>query len=269
VAIVAMPIQKISLETLQKIRHHIRVVLTLPEVEDHPGSRLPEGEEPPEPDSLSNLGDLFNFGAVPEIEPHAPNAQGKWFISSTNPGSALMKLPGLRLKPGLRLVTYLHRTVEQGLGVTWAIPEEFSRTYQLEKVLTQHSGSKTLPQPEGALKDLMEAVEGDRSPLSLIAASVLWRELKELGALGKACDWSHHRLIDSPPSQAHWQWQVSPPKDLSPKVLIHPDGKAAIEFFTCRVSAPVALHQHIDQYPLAHYKAASIHRVVAVPKRAN
>ena len=36
---------------------------------------------------------------------HAPNNHGEWFISTANPGAALMKLPGLTLKPSVRLVS--------------------------------------------------------------------------------------------------------------------------------------------------------------------
>jgi len=131
----------------------------------------------------------------------------------------------------------------------------------------------------GALADVMESLEGDRSPLSFVIVSILRHELKEIGALGNSCDWSHHRFINALPSQRNWQWRVqSPPKDLSPKVVIYPDNRAAVEFFTCRITAPEAIYQQVDQYRADqyradqyradHYKASSISRAIAIPKKA-
>ncbi len=263
-----MSIQIVPLETLQKIRQHLKSVLVLPAGENNPRSgTLAEGEEPPEPDSLSELGGLFNFGGPPELETHAPNVNGKWFVSAANPGAALLKLPGVRLKPGIRLVTYLSRLPDEGLGITWAVPEALSTTAQLQTALDKDL--KDLPpQPAGALASVMEAIEGDHSPLSFIIASLLQRELQEFGASGKRQDWSHHRLINALPAQVPWQWQTAtPPKDLSPKVLIYPDRRAAIEFFSCRVVAPVAIFQHVDQYPATGYNPIQKSRIIASPKR--
>lgn len=263
-----MPIQTVPLETLQKIRQYLKSTLVLPPGEDKPRSgSLAENEEPPEPDSLSELGGLFNFGGAPELETHAPNANGKWFVSTSNPGSALLKLPGLRLQPRMRLVTYLYRLAQEGAGVTWAVPEALSTTAQLQTVLDKGLKGGT-PQPVGALASVMEAIEGDRSPLSFMIASLLQRELQEFGASGKRQDWSHHRLINALPTQVSWQWHITPPKDLSPKVLIYPDQRAAIEFFSCRIVAPVAIFQHIDQYPATGYKLVQKSRPIASPQRS-
>lgn len=262
-----MSIQTVPLETLQKIRQYLKSVLVLPAGEDSPRLGMPgDEEEPPEPDSLSELGGLFNFGGAPELETHAPNMQGKWFVSTTNPGAALLKLPGLRLKPEMRLVTYLYRLPQEGAGATWAVPEVLSTTAQLQKVLDRDLKNSP-PQPAGALAHVMEAIEGDRSPLSFMIASLLHRELQEFGAAGKRQDWTHHRLINAIPTQVPWEWHTTLPKDLSPKVLIYPDQRAAIEFFSCRIVAPVAIFQHIDQYPATGYKPVQKSRVVASPKR--
>jgi hypothetical protein len=263
-----MPIQKISLEALQKIRQYIASALTLPDTESHPRALPPIEEEPPEPDNLSDLGSLFSFGSPPELETHAPNARGKWFVSTVNPGAALIKLPGLRLKPGMRMVAYLNRTADQGQGIALALPEPLSTTAHLEKALNGGFNHQQAPTPEGALGHIMEALDGDRSPISFMIASIFQRELNELGAKGKACNWSHHRLIDALPAQVKWQWRANPPKDLSPKVLIYPDNRAAIEFFTCRVVAPVAIYHHVDQYPVEGYKAARSDRAIAVPHKS-
>ncbi len=266
-----MSVQKLPVESIQKIRQHISSSITLPESENHPRSwsSYDEVDEMPEPDSLGDLGALFNFGGPVEESTYAPNIKGQWFISSINPGAALIKLPGLKLKPDLRLVGYLYRLKDDGIGVTWAVPEELSTTAQLELALG-NSGDRTQPpRPEGALTDVMEAIEGDRSSASFVVASILRRELKEFGAVGKSCSWAHHRLISAPPAQVKWQWKVETPKDFAPKVKVFPDGKVAIEFFTCRVVPPVAIFQHIDQYAAGSYKSAHVDRAIAIPQKAS
>lgn len=265
-----MPVQKIQLEVLQKIRQHMQHGFALPKSENHPRSwaSFASDAEIPEPDSLSDLGDLFNFGGSLEEAAHAPNARGEWFISAVNPGTVLMKLPGLKLKPEIRLVAYLHRQPEEGVGVIWAVPEALSTTAQLEKALADSGDRTHPPHPQGALPNVMEAIEGDHSPASFIIASLLRRELGEFGRLGKACNWTHHRLIGAIPAQVPWQWKVATPKDLSPKVLLFPDGKAAIEFFSCRVVPPITLFQHIDQYADQQYKATAVDRAIAIAQRA-
>lgn len=266
---IAMPIQKISLEALQKINQHLKSVLILPESENHPrssGSSL--DEDVPEPGFLGDLGSLFNLGGSEELESQAPNAKGQWFISSMNPGAALMKLPGLEVRPGFRLVTYLSRVATDGVGITWAVAETMSTTAQLERALNPKSHIQTPPHPAGALADVMEAIDGDRTPLSFVIASLLKREIQEFGRMGKYRIWAHHRLIDAVPSQVKWEWRGKEPQDLSPKVLIYPDQKVVIEFFSCRVTAPVAIFQHVDQYPPNQYKAASLDRAIATPLRS-
>lgn len=261
-----MSVKKIPLEAIQKVRQLIKDALVLPDSENNPELRTATGNEAeiPEPDSLDALGDLFKFASPPEESVPGPNKEGRWFVSVATPSAALLKLPGLQLKPGLRLITYLQRTVDSGAGITYAIPEPFSTTAQLEEALVGSSATQP-PQPLGALANVMEAIEGDRSHPSFIIASILYRELQEFGALGKRCDWSHHRMISAAPTQVKWQWRGEMPKDFSPKVLLLPDGRAAAEFFTCRVAAPISIVRHVDQYPATEYRAKAVSQVIATP----
>jgi len=262
-----MAIQKFPLTTLQKVRQYVKSTLVLPQSEQHPTwTSAKSADELPEPDSLDALGDLFRFGGVFEGQLSA-STPGHWLVSTLNPGAALLKLPGLQLKSGFRLISYLYRAKSNGAGVVWAIPEAFGTTAQLEKAIATAGALDQPPKPEFALTDFMQAIEGDRSPQSFILASILRRELLEIGALGQHRNWGHHCLIDLAPAQVTWQWQTDPPKDLSPKVRLLPDHQAAVEFFSCRTAAPVALFRHIDQYLPGQYKANSTDRVMAIVQR--
>lgn len=264
-----MTIQRFPLASLQKVRQIITGSLVLPETENSPESiaSLDDIDQTPEPESLDDLSGFFQSASasIQEEENYGPNVEGRWFVSTLNPGAALIRLPGVRVKLDWRLVTYLYRVPGDGVGITWAVPEALSTTAQLESVLESSGDRQHPPQPKGALPDFMEALEGDRSPASFLVASIFRREIQELGRTGKSKEWANHRLIDTLPPQAQWQWTGDPIADLSPKVRILPDGKAAVEFFSCRLVPPVAIYRHIDQYSATQYRSLSRDSVVAKP----
>jgi hypothetical protein len=261
-----MSTQRVPLEALQKIRQYLKAALVLPESENCP---LPYTKEPPQPDSIEGLGNLFHFGSIAEETAQLPNSQGQWFISTINPGSVFLKLPGLALKPDFRLVSYLYRIGDDGRGTILAIPTSLSTTAHLEKALLASEGSEAPPRPEGVLPDFMSAIAGDGSSMACVIASLLRREFLEFGALGKKADWSHHRLMAALPAQVQWQWRIDPVKDLSPKVHSLSDGRIAIEFFTCRTVAPIAIFQHVDQYSAEDYQAKRLDRAIAIAQKTN
>lgn len=262
-----MSTQRIPLDTLQKVRQYLKTVLVLPESENRPLTAALANQTPlPEPDSLAGLGDLFRVGTAIDEGVPMPNNYGQWYVSVMDPGVALMKLPGLQLRSGYRLATYLYRQGEEGLGKTWAIPEAMSTTTNLEKALGEAGSEQQPPKPLGCLEDLSLAIEGDNSASSYVYASLLRRELQEFGALGKRGIWGKHTLINSVPQQLQWQWRTEV-KDLSPKVRILPEGRAVVEFFTCRVTPSIAIFQHLDQYSAGEYLPKTIDRPVAIGER--
>ncbi|MDX2212557.1 MAG: hypothetical protein SFY66_04630 [Oculatellaceae cyanobacterium bins.114] len=263
-----MSIQKFSLSAIQKVRQYIKNTLLLPDSEQQPQSSFTTGSDDlPEPESLDDLSGLFTFGGVTDADEGAIQVRDQWFVSTVNPAAALLKLPGLSLKSGFRLVSYLYRSEDSGVGVVWAIPEDLSSTAQLEKALVNSTSLSQIPKPVGALPSFMEAIEGDRSPVSFVIASIFRRELQEFGALGQRRTWSHHQLVSAPPSEVNWQWRGNPPKDLAPKVKLLGEDQAAVEFFTCCDHPSLLLYRHIDQYSVDHYKPQSLDQSVAIAQK--
>ena len=261
-----MSIQKFPLETVKKIRQIIQNALSLEDMErqSQTWAGLDDVEDLPEPKSLDDLSGVFTFGGISAEDASVPSLRDSWFISTVNPGAALLKLPGLKLKSDVRLVSYLYRNGQDGLGLVMAVPETLSTTAQLEKALQTANGLTHPPKPHGALSSLMDAFEGDRSPISFVIASMLRRELQEFGAVGKRRNWCHHRLIDAIPPQAKCVWRVEqPPKDLSVKVKVSPDGQAAIEFFSFRAGDPIHIFRHLDQYAAGQYRSNSLDKPIA------
>ncbi|MGG6294384.1 hypothetical protein ACQ4M4_08175 [Leptolyngbya sp. AN02str] len=257
-----MSIQKFSFEALQKVRKYIQSGLVLPNLEKQ--IQAATSADMPEPESVDDLSGLFNFGGVALAGQTAPNLANRWIISTVNPAAPLLKLPGLSLKPDLRLVAYLYRDEAGSAGIVWAVPEEMSGTAQLEATLADTQDWKKPPKPEGSLEHYMAAIAGDRSPVSYLVASILKRELREFGASGNRRSWSFHHLISTLPTDERWNWQGSPPKDLSPKVRILDDGQAAVEFFSIRKTLPHRLYRHMDHYPVGQYRPQSSDKPIAI-----
>lgn len=260
-----MTIQTTSIESLQKVRQYVRQSLSLPDVASF-SPRLNEFdtfEDIPEPDSLDALGGVFNMGGLSDFQPEtAQHSGGAWAISSVNPGDVLYKLPGLHLKATLRLVGFVFQGETESKGIVWALPETSCTTDHLEDALISAQDIDHPPQPAEALPDFMGAIEGDRSANSYFIASILRRELLEFGAKGRVQTWTHHRFIDTVPKAIQPYWGDDFPKKLHPKLNHLPDGRTAVEFFTCRVKPPIAIVRHIDQYPADHYTAKSTQRVL-------
>lgn len=262
-----MTIQRFSLTAVQQVRQYIQSAIVIEtDKQSQVWTGLDDAAEVPEPKSLDDLSGVFTFGGL-SSEEISPLSQPRWAISTVNPGAALLKLPGLRLKPGWRLTGYVYQDGKNGVGLVFALPEALATTALLEKALTTSSGLKQPPKPEGCSPDFMEAVEGDRSAVSFVVASLLYRELREFGVIGQYRSWANHRLIDAVPPQAKWQWQTEQPKDLAPKVKLLPDGQAIVEFFSCRVSAGVAIYRHVDQYLPMQYKLKRMDKPLATLQR--
>jgi hypothetical protein len=257
--------QTFSVAPLRKVRQYIKKNFQKAETESLSSQFfLDDDADVPEPDSIGALGDIFNMGGVVDfdMEPDDIPSEGSWSISPMNPADVLFKFPGLSLKPKIRLISFTYQQNEEGKGSSWAVPEEYCTTEYLERALAVADGVKQPPFPTGALPDVMDGLEGDRSPVSFFIASIFRRELLEFGAKGKFQSWTHHRLIDAVPSAIQPYWKSDHPQSLRPSLRTLDDGKVVLEFFTCRVVPPVMVVRHIDQYPSRGYKPISKNQIL-------
>lgn len=129
-----------------------------------------------------------------------------WSKSRTDPGKLVGLFAPLRLRKGYVLRAYVFREEGNGNGVIWAMPEDAAFPAP-EDCPTVENHLLKAPKPWDALDDPMEAIEGDGSAWSYLAASLLRRELREFGAMWHGCNWSTHFLLDDDP------WKGGPPAD--------------------------------------------------------
>lgn len=151
--------------------------------------------------------------------------------------------PGLWLKPGYTLFTQFYEDGRgNGNGFTWAYPTT-ARLPQ-PRLKDWPKGA-----PAGALPPL-SVIEGDGTPWSYLAASLLGRELQELGAQWHGCYWSTHSLYGGGPFRwegPEWQHPLPWPESFLPTVTVDERGVTVI-FYTMSELRQLRVIRHTDTY---------------------
>jgi len=193
-----------------------------------------------------------------------------WVKSEHDPTKIVDLFRPLRLKKGFVLRAYLFRENGNANGVVWAMPQDAEFPEPKDSPVLEHHLFNA-PKPWDALDDLMEAVEGDGSEWSYLAASVLRRELREFGASWHGIDWGTHIILeddpwkkppaedDFPPSRPttparEWKWSAARPQQWAPTVRIQPD-QVTVTFYTYTGKAPERIFRHTEIYRPGRYRA--------------
>ena len=199
-----------------------------------------------------------------------------WSRQAPDPMRLLKGFRRLEVKKGLVLRAYQYHSSGNGNGIVWALPGEapFPPPEECEK-LTNHFLSP--PRPPDALDDFMQAIEGDQTAASYLAASFLCRELHELGAIWHGSSWSTHSLLYDDPLNAagadrqepgrrgscEWTWKSRRPVKWLPRVTISAE-KATVGFFTYSGCEREAIFRHTDTYRPGSLGFATRTTVIAV-----
>jgi hypothetical protein len=181
--------------------------------------------------------DLFSIQRLNGVRQRAARLCNKtidapegWSKSTFDPGALLNVFKPLHLKRGFVLPAYQFRAGGNGNGFVYALPDHVPFPEPSECLVRQDAFCT--PMPQGALKDVMEAIEGDGAPWSYLYASILAREFDEFGAMWHGCDWSTHRIIGARPrvgasvqdqraestGSSNWKWLKPEPKLWLPEV---------------------------------------------------
>ena len=227
-----------------------------------PGSELPQdGPTDFDIDSVKALRRSARASARPSLD--GPNG---WATADSDPADVVACFPPLRVREGHELHAYQYRADGNGNGIVWAVP---ARTPQLApSELGAKEDLRKPPRPPEAIDDLMAAIDGDRSAWSYLCASILARELHELGALWHGCSWSDETILASAPwatpasadgaadipesAQADWQITGDLPSDWRP--LVTRDGTTVIvRFYTYSEIGSATVYEKEDRYTEGGY----------------
>lgn len=194
-----------------------------------------------------------------------------WRVDAVTAGEIVALFPRLSVRAGLQLVTFAARCGAGGNGWTFALPESTAlpAADDLDRV------SRFPPQrPAGALAHAMDAIDGDGGLHSHVEASILRRELGELGAWWHGIEWRTHALLengmapnapracsmtddtlDPGSDDAQWRWEAAPPQDWRPRVRRR-ETTTEVTFFTTSAIGQHRICRHVDIYERGSLRAS-------------
>lgn len=187
-----------------------------------------------------------------------------WSKSYLDPTPLIDFFEPLRIKEGYVLRAYLYRNCRSAKGVVYAMP--VGAEFPDPGVCPPNSP----PRPPDALDNFMSAIEGDGSPWSYLAASILARELEEFGSEGESVGWTMNLVLDDDPwistnGTAHWlqgqsfskrsgswAWRVPRPLNWQPDVFVN-ETVVRVRFYSFSGLGQQRIISIEDQYPKGKY----------------
>lgn len=210
---------------------------------------------------------------VPEGTPEG------WSKSRANPTRLVTIFAPLKVRKGLVLRAYQFKEEANGNGIVWAMPadSEFPEPKDCPKL---DSHLFKAPKPSEALDDVMDAIEGDGSPWSYLAASLLRRQFTEFGAMWHGYNWTFYHILDADPwkdgppreegplserpssPRDNWTWVADMPQDFRPRVQAEGD-QVTVTFYTYCGLEKQRIYQHTDTYRAGKYRARIEQKTIA------
>lgn len=172
--------------------------------------------------------------------------------------------PGLWLSPEWTLVAYVYRSGSNGNGVVWALPVGSSA--QPAVLGWRRARLYSPPRPADAAP-FSRALRGDGSAASYLRASLLRREIAELGALWHGSSWGEHGILDTMPDLPWVRDAGLPPDfDWKPRAEIDAQGEVTVTMYTLTRHVQERVIELVDHYRLGSYEptAETTSRDVAV-----
>ncbi len=183
-----------------------------------------------------------------------------WSKSPVDPMEVLAVFKPLRIREGYTLCAYQFYDGGNGNGFVWAVPTDIELPSPEECTAAQTAGLFAAPKPAGALDDVMEAIEGNGTPLSFLCASIFAREMAEFGAIWHGCNWSTHKVLDKDKvgsTQApYWEWQEPFPEEWKPAVT-ESEHEVQVEFITQSALGQETIYRFVDTYRPPSYTFTS------------
>jgi len=205
-----------------------------------------------------------------EFQDESPQVEG-WSKSELDPSLLVQVFKPLGLKPGFRLRAYIYREDGNANSIVWAMPEAADFPEPKDCPTLEHHLFQA-PKPWDALDDFMEAIVGDGSEWSYLAASILRRELREFGASWHGIEWGTHFILDEDPwlgalpnpeefdlsrpsnPEPQWKWSEAKPKDWAPTVQVEPN-QVVVTYYTYTGKGTQRIIRHTETYRPGSYRA--------------
>jgi hypothetical protein len=199
-----------------------------------------------------------------------------WSISPVDPMQLLAAFDTLGMRSGLALRAYVFREGLNGNGVIYAMP--IDEAQPLPEDCPSLDEFLSPPKPAAALDNVMQAIDGDRSPFSYMCASLLAREMGEFGASWHGISWGVAKIIGRRPPEVEKHTIVKfneahelpskltlcgpPPRSWRPQVTQTADG-VEVSFCVLSIVGMETITRLTDTYTSEGYVFATTEETIA------
>jgi hypothetical protein len=178
-----------------------------------------------------------------------------WFRSPDNPESIVKGFSHLHIKEGYKLRAYQYSDGANGNGIVWALADkDLPYPNQCEN-LEEHFLSA--PKPSFAFDDFMQAIDGDKSPMSYLQASIAFHELHEFGAVWHGTSWGRDVILpindDQPVDNHDWEMIEKEPEIIEPYFYYSGEGTPTIVFHTINDIGTVTMNRYVHTFSNSDY----------------
>jgi hypothetical protein len=189
-----------------------------------------------------------------------------WSVAPYDPSALLACFRSLHLREGMRLAAYHFRLEGHNNGVVFVVSadRELPSPPRVDWETAPGPGERLKPDgiPPWADRRLGLYLEGTPSPLSFFEASLLQREMAEIGATWRGRNWQTHTVLTSNPLEptikettdldlgrgSDWQWLRPVPTDWLPSVSLPEATPPTVQFYTCSQLHQERIVQHRDTF---------------------
>ena len=208
---------------------------------------------------------LTQCPAIDDYYSDANTMQSKdgWIIYPCDPTLIISAFPHLTFHPDKKIGGYYFREGIGGNAILSVVDKDEEIT--IPENMSNYSIFLNLPPGD---RDYLVYVDGDKSPQSYLEASVLYREIPDIGAFWHGISWGTHTILDDnlvSPSQdimgeygkeipdmtelsgPEWNWSFERPISFNPSVTIL-DTKAIVEFYSYSGLHQEKIIRHTDTY---------------------
>jgi hypothetical protein len=181
-----------------------------------------------------------------------------WSKSTGNPENIVKGFSQLRIKEDYKLKAYQYTEGGNGNGIVWAIPYEEELT-DIRECTRLEEYFLSPPKPDFALEDFMEAIIGDKSPLSYLQASVVYHELHEYGAMWHGVSWGRDVILpvddNMDISSYHYEWEMMGeyPEFIEPHFYYNEEGNPVVVFYTINDIGTITLNRYEHTFSKEDY----------------
>ena len=213
----------------------------------------------------------FHVSATkPNIKVDLPDYELKfnnkgWAVDEIGPENVVKGYSNVFIRDKYKLVAYQYCDGMGGNSIIWALPKENDAPLPQDCEILREEFLHP-PKPSDAV-DYMNAIDGDRTPLSYIQAAILVHELNEYGAYWHGVNWGRDRILpihnEYESSKYEWTLLEREPEIIHPHFYYNEDQRPVVIFYTINDIGVISMKEYKHIFSEEDYTLYTEVKVIA------